>query len=329
MIVAEAESFSLLAPMLVGIDTEASNAQYISVASGSSDTSCTNGNATGWAIYTFNIATAGNHKIWARTLATSGSTDSFCFQLDGQPIEQWSVPTNAAWQWSVVKDNTYNLSAGTHTIKFRYRETNTKLDKVLITNNLNFVPTGMGGGIGPTATPAPPTATPTRTPTPGPATATPTRTPTPAPATATATPSAGNTYLEAEAGVFTAPMVAASDASASNGQFIWSPSTQDTNCTSGATTGWATYTVNIPAGTYKLWGRGMGPDGSSDSFCVQIDTGTIQTWHLSTGTVWKWDPMLSGTFTLSAGTHTIKVRYREDGAKLDRLLLTSNTGFSP
>jgi hypothetical protein len=321
MIVAEAESFSLILPMAVGIDATASNAQYISVASGSSDTSCTNGNATGWATYTFNIATAGNHKIWARTLATSGSTDSFCFQLDGQPIDQWAVPTNANWQWNVVEDNTYTLSAGNHTIKFRYRETNTKLDKVLITSDLNFVPTGTGPGTGPTATPIPPTATPTRTPTPGPATATPTPTP--------ISGGSGNTHLEAEAGVFTAPMLAASDAGASNGQYIWSPSTQDTNCASGATTGWATYTVNVPAGTYKLWGRSLGPDGSSDSFCVQIDNNTIQTWHLNTSTVWNWKPMLSGTFSLAAGTHTIKVRYREDGAKLDQLLLTSDTSFTP
>ncbi len=321
MIVSEAESFSLILPMAVGIDTNASNSQFVSVASGSNDTNCASGNATGWATYTFTTATARNHKIWARTLAVSGSTDSFCFQLDNNAIEQWSVPTNAAWQWNEVKDGTYYLSAGNHTIKFRYRETNTKLDKVVITSDLAYVPTGTGpgsgGGTGPTATPVPPTATRAA------ATSTPTATPTPG------SGGSGNYYLEAEAGSPAAPLSVANDSAASNGQYIWSATAKDTNCTNGNTTGWATYTVNVPAGTYKLWGRGIAPSGSNDSFCVQIDSGTISSWSMTISTTWVWDNMVSGTFNLSAGTHTIRVRYREDGAKLDRLLLTSNTSFTP
>jgi hypothetical protein len=50
---------------------------------------------------------------------------------------------------------------------------------------------------------------------------------------------------------------------------------------------------------------------------------------MTVASVWTWDNMVSGPFTLSAGTHTIKVRYRENGAKLDRLLLTSNLSFTP
>jgi hypothetical protein len=172
------------------------------VASGSNDSNCASGNTTGWASYTFNVATAGNRKIWARTLAASTSQDSFCFQLDNLPIEQWSIPSNAAWQWNEVEEGTYSLSAGNHTLKFRYREINTKLDKVLITSDLGYVPSGMGPGAGggaATATPLPPTPTPTATPGSG---------------------GSGNVYIEAESGNPLAPLSIASDTTASNAQFI-------------------------------------------------------------------------------------------------------------
>jgi hypothetical protein len=331
----EAENFVLTSPMLVGIDADASNGQYVSVPSGSSNTTCNANSSAGWASYTFNVAQAGVHRIWARTLAQTGSSDSFCFQLDNGSVSTWSVPRATDWQWNPVRNTTFNLSAGVHTIRFRYREINTRLDKVLLTTDLSYTPSGFGPGSGPTPTPVA-TATPTLTPVPGSSptpTQIPTSTQTPVPTltpTSTATPAPGqDQYIEAESGSLLAPLSIGSDSAASGGQFIWSQTAKDTTCTNSNTTGWATYTVNVAAGTYKLWGRALGPTTASDSFCVQVDNGMVQTWNLTTGSVWNWKVMTSSNLTLTAGQHTIRVRYRENGAKLDRMLLTSNLGLVP
>jgi len=59
-------------------------------------------------------------------------------------------------------------------------------------------------------------------------------------------------------------------------------------------------------------------------------------WEMGSGNHWHWDRLnnLAGlvpiTFTLAEGINTIKVRMREDGTKLDKLLLTNDiSGFTP
>ena len=42
--------------------------------------------------------------------------------------------------------------------------------------------------------------------------------------------------------------------------------------------------------------------------------------------VLKWDPV---TYYLEAGQHTLKVKQREDGTKLDRILITDDMQFVP
>jgi hypothetical protein len=308
----EAEQFTLTAPMISGNDGAASNSQYI-WASGAASAECTTAVTGGWASTTFNVAQAGTHKFWGRTLAADTGRDSMCFQIDNEPIVRWTTSVDPAWKWNVISDTTFVLSAGQHTLKFRYREVNTQLDRVIITSDLNFVPSGLGGG---STSP---------TPTPGP-----TSTPLP---TATPSSSAGNYWFEAESGAPTSPLISASDATASNGQFIWVPSGAAVDCATTTTGGWATYSVNVAtAGTYKLWGRSIAPSTSSDSYCLQVDSGAVTNFTLNVSSAWAWtlaQTPTSSTYTLSAGTHTIKVRYRETGAKLDRLLLTNNLSYAP
>jgi hypothetical protein len=35
------------------------------------------------------------------------------------------------------------------------------------------------------------------------------------------------------------------------------------------------------------------------------------------------------TFNLTGGSHTLTIAYREDGAKLDKVLVTNDSGFVP
>ena len=105
----------------------------------------------------------------------------------------------------------------------------------------------------------------------------------------------------------------------------------------------AIYKVNISqVGEYVLWGRVQARDGRNNSFFVQIDDNEDNLWEIEIGDLWHWDKvshrvirfgrydsMHSVRFLLLPGTHTIKVKLREDGTKLDKLLLTNDTNFVP
>jgi hypothetical protein len=98
----------------------------------------------------------------------------------------------------------------------------------------------------------------------------------------------------------------------------------------------ATYTLNISiGGDYILWGRVSVSDKKNNSFFVQIDGGVNHLWEIKPGNKWHWDQVNNrdrddpAKFILTEGLHTIKVKLREDGTKLDKLLLTNNVNFVP
>ncbi len=324
----EAESFVLSAPMSIGASASASGGQFIWNGSGAS-ASCSTTVSGGWASYQFVAPTAGAYRIWARTIAPHGGADSLCVQVDDATVSTWTVPNSTSWVWNPAMSTTYALAPGAHTLRFRYREIGTRLDRVVITTDLAFVPTNTGAPIPPTVSPTALVGVPSATP-PG-ATPTIAATATTPPPSATPVSTAGTFNLEAEAGNPVAPLVIQSLAGASGGRFITTnPGTAAASCTAGSGAGWATYRVNLAtAGTYKLWGRSMAANSGSDSFCLQIDGGSVQAWTLPIGTTWAWSTPVPATFTLSAGEHTVRIHYREIGARLDRMVLTNNLGTTP
>jgi hypothetical protein len=101
--------------------------------------------------FDFSITEPGNYIIWARHLSPNGGHDSFFVSMDGieadyQTTDTWS--TN--WQWTRVNLETstgtttdprvFNLSAGTHSLTLRGKEAHCPLDKLIICNDLEFVP---------------------------------------------------------------------------------------------------------------------------------------------------------------------------------------------
>jgi hypothetical protein len=99
--------------------------------------------------------------------------------------------------------------------------------------------------------------------------------------------------------------------------------------TSAPTSGWSTLTFTAPvAGTYKLWARILTPTTSDDSYWVRTDSGAWATWDMPEFTTWTWSASTT-TYTLTAGTHTLAFAYREDGTKIDKVLLTTNTTYTP
>jgi hypothetical protein len=158
-------------------------------------------------------------------------------------------------------------------------------------------------------------------------------------ATPTPTPQSGVVAFspEAETLSLSAPMTTGSDAGASGGGFI-QVTAGNNSAAAAPATGHATFSFTlVDSGTFKVWGRVMTPVDTDDSFWVRMDSGAWINWNnISLGAAWHWDDVhnaASGnsvtTWFLAPGTHTLTVAYREDGAKLDRLLITNDLAAVP
>ena len=142
-------------------------------------------------------------------------------------------------------------------------------------------------------------------------------------------------WLEAEdAHTIVKQLEVANDEDASKGKYIYVPNEAGDQYTPGPIM--AVYTVNIShPGEYVLWGRVSAPDQSDNSFFVQVDDGLNNLWEVKPGNYWHWDEVNNRDvadpvkFTLAKGVHKIKVKLREDGTKLDIMLLTNNINVTP
>jgi hypothetical protein len=127
------------------------------------------------------------------------------------------------------------------------------------------------------------------------------------------------------------------DATASAGRYLTVAPDNDSKGSPPAT-GHATIPFSVPvSGSYKVWGRVIAPTDDDDSFWVRVDGGRWIKWNeIPLGSTWHWAPVHDSdagdgvvVFSLSAGSHTLTVAYREDGTRIDRLLITNQASFTP
>ncbi len=98
--------------------------------------------------------------------------------------------------------------------------------------------------------------------------------------------------------------------------------------TGPADTGNCVYKFKVPAaGTYQLWALVNYFDGCGNSFFTIMDT--MPSTYITDGTYGRWHWVKGAKYTLTAGQHTIRFQYREDGAKLDQFMLINNTRYVP
>jgi hypothetical protein len=133
----EAESAdSISAPMMIYDDATASGGQYITVESGTGSSSTPP--STGVASYNITVD-AGTYRIFAKTIAPDGSSDSLWLRIQGTTTQvainesgwvNWRVmPTSTDWRWvSVVSSDAgdatvqFTMNAGNYTVEIGYRE---------------------------------------------------------------------------------------------------------------------------------------------------------------------------------------------------------------
>lgn len=144
-IVAEAEKALLRNGMTAKASTGgASGGSYVS----------SNATNAGSIYFNVDIPTAGTYVIWGRVYAFTDVNDSFIVSVDGGEKDIYDVAEGLwamKWQWTrlngrgggapaAIPQRKFTLTKGAHTIRFDGRDIDTKLDQILITNDLAHVP---------------------------------------------------------------------------------------------------------------------------------------------------------------------------------------------
>jgi len=133
-------------------------------------------------------------------------------------------------------------------------------------------------------------------------------------------PAAERFVCEAEAGEVAPPMQVFPDEAASNKQYVMTP--EPPNDISQAKGGHVTFAFDIKKpGKYNLWLRVYWSSSCDNSFDVSLNAGpkievTSNTYH-----AWRWEHVGHKPFVLPAGPALVTVHSREDGSKLDQVLL--------
>jgi hypothetical protein len=107
--------------------------------------------------------------------------------------------------------------------------------------------------------------------------------------------------------------------------------------TINANAGSVTSSTTLVGGTYRIWSRILAPDTANNSLWLKIDNQC----PINVGDVainpneWTWldyrngDTTNSVTVDIGAGTHTIALYAREDGVRIDKLLLLNDLNCVP
>ena len=247
--------------------------------------------------FTVDVAKAGEYYLFARVDAANESNDSYWVRINGSPWIKWfsGFATGRGFQWNAVP-NALPLRAGSNRIDFAYREPNTKLDKIVLSNS-DEVPDGQGGSD-PTCGTSP-------------------------------TPVAGDSqqdfWLEAECASVGRRWSTQSSSAASSGTYVVVRSGNAINSApSDIPDNRVRFSLSsVRGGSYKFFARIDAPTNIDDSFWVRINGGSWYKWAsgIEQRRGFQWNK-LPRSVELANGTNIIDVAFREDGTKLDKLFLT-------
>jgi hypothetical protein len=139
----ETESGTLVAPVrAVSGATGAFASSYIDTPSGTPTGTATS--PSGTATFGVNVPSAGSWKLWVRMYAPNGSSDAW-YESINTAGRQLIVPTvTGQWQW--VAGRTYTLSVGLASLELGGRDAQARADRVILTDDLSFVPTEQAVG---------------------------------------------------------------------------------------------------------------------------------------------------------------------------------------
>ena len=142
--------------------------------------------------------------------------------------------------------------------------------------------------------------------------------------------------IEAEDGQINYPFEYVWDSSASAEGFIWVANGQGSSWDPSDESGYAEYNFEVPsAGNYIIWGRIKAKSRKDNSFFISVNDGDYALWDTQKSKSWVWDAVSNRkgadpvVYYLKAGEHTLKIKQREDGTKIDRILITGDLTYTP
>lgn len=124
-------------------DANASNGQYAIVQPGNNSTASAPTDPAGFVTFPLNVSQAGTYFLFSRVLGPTANDDSFWVRMDGGAWVMWNNWFTSSWAWKQFP-NSFNLSTGSHTLTFAFREDGAGLDKIDLSTS-SALPTGTGG----------------------------------------------------------------------------------------------------------------------------------------------------------------------------------------
>ncbi|MBA3684511.1 MAG: Ig-like domain-containing protein [Planctomycetes bacterium] len=272
----------------------------------------------------------GVHVVWIRGQGATAADNSVHVGLDGSPnttADHGTIPPGSAYVWTNATTDgpamTVDVpSVGRHIVNVWMREDGVVVDRLLLTVNAAYVPSGVGPPASPTGN----------------------------------APSTPGSYTQ-DGGADGIVLIAAENhaANAASGGQSWNLVTAPAayggsgamqalpNNGAMADTGYQTtcprldYRITfVRTGVHHVWVRGLGATVADNSIHVGLDGATVASadrMTLSTsGYAWTKatsDGVVASIDVATTGTHTLNVWMREDGVVVDALLLTTNPGYVP
>jgi hypothetical protein len=130
-------------------------------------------------------------------------------------------------------------------------------------------------------------------------------------------------WMEAECAAVGSDWQVVTDTAASNGRYVIVNGLNSTAAAPAGATGSIVFPFTIDsAASYNLMARLNCATANDDSYWVKFDDGAFTTVNNLTTTGWQW--MRLSNANLTVGQHRVTIAYREDGAKLDKILLTTS-----
>lgn len=153
------EAMPIEPPMQTGDDPDASGGSYATVNPTTASSTASRPDM-GSLSFPFTVTESAEFRAWGRVRVTLDSDDSFWVCMDACPTADDDAKWNDlslldpvdSWVWDDIHDSdvdgtvpvTWSLDPGDHTLIIYYRETGARLDKVVITDDADLVPSGLG-----------------------------------------------------------------------------------------------------------------------------------------------------------------------------------------
>jgi glucuronoarabinoxylan endo-1,4-beta-xylanase len=131
-----------------------------------------------------------------------------------------------------------------------------------------------------------------------------------------------NLGLEPECGIVGANWEIIDDAQTSNGYYVAAkPGFESKDQAPDINDGLISISFNVEDdNNYYLFARLYCPTADDDSYWIKMDDGSFSMHNNLNNSDWGWVGL--GNYPLTAGEHTLTIGYREDGANLDKLIVS-------